>query len=59
MKFIDSEFVLKLPYMYETFEKLDSLKMSLEGTETNILQLPENISAFRKKLLPWKKKLDH
>lgn len=57
-KFVDSDFVCKLAYLCDIFEKLNSLNVSLQGNETNILQLSDKISAFRKKLLLWKTKLD-
>jgi len=42
---IDSDFVIKLAYLCDIFEKLNSLNISLQGNETHILQL------YDKKLL--------
>jgi hypothetical protein len=55
--FVDSNFVIKLAYLCDIFEKLNSLNISLQGKETHILQLYDKIVAFIKKINLWKRKL--
>ncbi|KAL4148669.1 hypothetical protein QTP88_002841 [Uroleucon formosanum] len=55
--FVDSDFVIKLVYLCDIFEKLNSLNTSLQGKETHILQLYDKIVAFIKKINLWKRKL--
>ncbi|XP_076330043.1 protein FAM200B-like [Tachypleus tridentatus] len=43
-------------YLYDLFEKLNSLNLSLQGSNKHILKFAEKISAFRKKVLLWKRK---
>jgi len=46
--FWGSEFLSELAYMCGQFEKLNALNLSLQGNNTYILKLAENILAFRK-----------
>jgi hypothetical protein len=48
--FVDSDFVIKLAYLCDIFEKFNSLNISLQGKETHILQLYDKIVAFIKKI---------
>ena len=57
-KFVDDDFVLKLAYLCDIFEQLNSLNMPLQSIETHVLQLSEKVSTFKRKLLLWKKKLE-
>jgi hypothetical protein len=54
--FVDSDFVIKLAYLCDIFEKLNSLNISLQGKETHFLQLYDKIVAFIKKINLWKRK---
>lgn len=56
-KFIDSDFVIKLAYLCDIFEKLNILNTSLQGKETHILQLYDKVVAFIKKIELWQRKL--
>jgi hypothetical protein len=55
--FVDSDFVIKLAYLCDIFEKFNSFNISLQGKETHILQLYDKIVAFIKKINLWKRKL--
>jgi zinc finger BED domain-containing protein 5/7/8/9 len=55
---VDAQFCLKLAYLADIFEKLNTLNKSLQGNETNIMQLHDKISGFKKKLKLWQRKLD-
>lgn len=57
-KFKDTDFLIKLAYLCDIFEKLNILNKSLQGNETHILQLADKIAAFQKKLLLWKRKIE-
>jgi len=41
-------FLSKLAYLFDLFEKLNALNLSLQGSNTHILKLAEKVSAFRK-----------
>ncbi|XP_075042389.1 SCAN domain-containing protein 3-like [Mixophyes fleayi] len=56
--FLDTDFLCKLAYLCDLFDKLNSLNLSLQGSNTHILKLSEKVTAFRKKLLLWKRKLN-
>nr|XP_023021166.1 zinc finger MYM-type protein 6-like [Leptinotarsa decemlineata] len=56
--FTEPDFMLKLAYLCDVFEKLNNLNLSLQGNNTHILKLSERIAAFRKKLQLWIKKLN-
>mgnify|MGYP002775206681 CR=1 FL=1 len=55
--FTEPDFLLKLAYLCDVFEKLNNLNTSLQGNNTHILKLSEKIAAFRKKLQLWITKL--
>jgi len=55
--FTNSDFIIKLAYLCNIFEKLNSLNTSLQGKETHILQLYDQLVAFIKKIDLWKRKL--
>ncbi|XP_023211413.1 zinc finger BED domain-containing protein 5-like, partial [Centruroides sculpturatus] len=57
-KFKDTDFLIKLAYLCDIFEKLNVLNKSLQGNETHIMQLADKIAAFKKKLLLWKRKIE-
>ncbi|XP_074036235.1 protein FAM200B-like [Leptinotarsa decemlineata] len=56
--FTEPDFMLKLAYLCDVFEKLNNLNLSLQSNNTHILKLLERIAAFRKKLQLWIKKLN-
>lgn len=56
--FTEPDFLLKLAYLCDIFEKLNNLNLSLQGNNTHILKLSERIAAFRKKLQLWIKKMN-
>lgn len=56
--FINTEFIIKLAYLCDIFQKLNDLNKSLQGNNTHILQLADKITGFQKKLLLWKRKLE-
>ncbi|XP_045483145.1 zinc finger BED domain-containing protein 5-like [Harmonia axyridis] len=56
--FTEADFLLKLAYLCDIFEKLNNLNLSLQGNNTHILKLLERIAAFRKKLQLWIKKMN-
>lgn len=52
--FINNDFIFKLAYLCDMFERLNSLNVSLQGRESHIIQLSDKILAFKRKLLLWK-----
>ncbi|XP_075070632.1 protein FAM200A-like isoform X2 [Mixophyes fleayi] len=56
--YLDTDFLSKLAYLCDLFDKLNALNLSLQGSNTHILKLSDKVSAFRKKLLLWKRKLN-
>ncbi|XP_068115052.1 zinc finger BED domain-containing protein 5-like [Hyperolius riggenbachi] len=56
--FLDTGFLAKLAYLCDVFQKLNVLNLSLQGKNTHILKLSEKISAFKKKLILWRRKLE-
>jgi len=56
-KFIDGDFVIKLAYLCDIFEKLNILNTSLQCKETHILQIYDKVVAFIKKIDLWQRKL--
>lgn len=56
--FNNTEFLIKLAYLCDIFQKLNDLNKSLQGNNTHILQLADKITGFQKKLLLWKRKLE-
>lgn len=53
--FIDTDFLIKLAFLSDLFEKLDTLNKSLQGRNTNIFQLLNKVSELKKKVILWKK----
>nr|CAH7767661.1 unnamed protein product [Callosobruchus chinensis] len=51
--FKDPDFLLKLAYLCDMFDKPNALNLSLQGNNMHILKLSEKIAAFRKKLQLW------
>lgn len=56
--FNNTDFIIKLAYLCDIFNKLNDLNKSLQGNNTHILQLADKITGFQKKLLLWKRKLE-
>lgn len=56
--FAEPNFLLKLAYLCDIFDKLNNLNLSLQGNNMHILKLLEKIAAFRKKLQLWIKKIN-
>jgi hypothetical protein len=54
----EPDFLLKLAYLCDIFDKLNVLNLSLEGNNMHILKLLEKISAFRKKLQLWVREIN-
>uniref|UniRef100_A0A3B4ZJB4 HAT C-terminal dimerisation domain-containing protein n=1 Tax=Stegastes partitus TaxID=144197 RepID=A0A3B4ZJB4_9TELE len=52
--FQDTDWLAKLSYLADIFGKLNELNMSLEGKDTNILNLDDKVAAFQKKAKLWK-----
>ena len=48
--FGDEVFLTQLAYLCDIFFKLNQLNISLQGKETHLLQLHDNITAFQRKL---------
>lgn len=49
----DLKWVASLAYLASIFDKLNSLNVSLQGPNTNILSLSDKITAFKRKLERW------
>lgn len=52
--FHNEQWMCKLSYLSDIFEKLNELNLSLQGTYTNIFNLGNKIQAFVKKINVWK-----
>ena len=52
--FEDEVFVIKLACLCDIVAKLYQLNISLQGKDTHLLQLHDNITAFKRKLQLWK-----
>lgn len=52
--FHNEQWMCKLSYLSDIFEKLNELNLSLQGTYTNIFNLSNKIQAFVKKINVWK-----
>uniref|UniRef100_A0A3B4ZJ55 DUF4371 domain-containing protein n=1 Tax=Stegastes partitus TaxID=144197 RepID=A0A3B4ZJ55_9TELE len=50
----DTDFLAKLSYLADIFRKLNELNMSLQGKDTNILNLYDKVGGFQKKAKLWK-----
>ncbi|XP_069083616.1 zinc finger BED domain-containing protein 5-like [Pleurodeles waltl] len=53
-KFIDADFLIQMAFLSDLFEKLNTPNKSLQGNNTNILQLSDKVSGFKKKVILWK-----
>ncbi|KAK0139983.1 Zinc finger MYM-type protein 6 [Merluccius polli] len=49
----DSEWIARLAYLSCIFDKLNTLNLSLQGLNTNILTLSDKVNAFTTKLQRW------
>lgn len=49
----DSKWISRLAYLACIFDKLNTLNLSLQGLNTNILTLSDKVNAFTKKLQRW------
>ncbi|XP_075455233.1 protein FAM200A-like [Ascaphus truei] len=56
--FVETEFLVQLAYLCDIFDKLNALNLSLQGGNMHILTLAGKISAFRKKLLMWRRNMN-
>lgn len=54
----DTSWVSKLAYMAGIFDKLNSLNLSLQGPNTNILTLSDKVNGFSKKLERWAERVE-
>ncbi|XP_047493411.1 SCAN domain-containing protein 3-like [Penaeus chinensis] len=52
--FENTTWVAQLAYLTDIFSKLNDLNMSLQGKDTNILNLYDKVAGFQKKLGLWK-----
>ena len=50
----ETEFLLKLAYVCDIFDKLSKLNLSMQGAHKNVLDISNKITAFTKKLSLWK-----
>ena len=50
----ETEFLLKLAYVCDIFDKLNKLNLSMQGAHKNVLDISNKITAFTKKLSLWK-----
>jgi hypothetical protein len=57
-KFKDIDFLTKLSYLSDIFSKLNILNKSLQGNEIHIFELLNKITAFQRKLVLWKTKIE-
>jgi hypothetical protein len=51
-------FLVKLRYLFDIFEKLNALNLSLQGSNMHPLKSLEKIFAFMKKVKLWKRKIN-
>lgn len=56
--FQNADFLVKMAYLCDIFEKLNSLNLTLQGKNMHILKSQERVAAFNKKLNLWRKKLN-
>ncbi|XP_047480177.1 SCAN domain-containing protein 3-like [Penaeus chinensis] len=54
--FENTTWVAQVAYLTDIFSKLNELNMSLQGKDTNILNLYDKVAGFQKKLGLWKEK---
>ena len=55
--FNDDKWMNSLAYLADIFEKLNCLNLKLQGKDTNIIQLNDNVKAFVSKLKSWQRKV--
>ncbi|XP_069059689.1 protein FAM200A-like [Pleurodeles waltl] len=53
-KFIDADFLIQMAFLSDLFGKLNAPNKSLRGNDTNILELSDKVSGFKKKVILWK-----
>ena len=53
----DYTWITSLVYLADIFEKLNILNIKLQGKNTNIIQLHDNLKAFVEKLQNWRQKV--
>ena len=51
--FNDNEWIATLAYLADIFEQLNKLNSSMQGKNTNLITLSDKVSAFKKKLDLW------
>jgi hypothetical protein len=56
-EFSDENFLIKLAYLCDIFEKLNALNTSLQGNNMNILKSMDKMTAFIKKLKLWRRRM--
>ena len=52
--FNDNNWITSLAYLADIFEKLNILNLKLQGKNTNIIQLRDNLKVFAEKLQNWR-----
>ncbi|XP_073457213.1 protein FAM200C-like [Aquarana catesbeiana] len=57
--FKNSEFILILAYMADILAALNHLNQQMQGGGVNIIEAEENLKAFQKKLLLWKRRKEN
>ena len=55
--FNDNNWITSLDYLADIFEKLNILTLKLQGKNTNIIQLRDNLKVFVEKLQNWRQKV--
>ena len=55
--FDDNKFQLKVFHLASIFSRLNELSYSLQGKNKFQIEAAEKVSAFKKKLSPWKKRI--
>ena len=55
--FNDNNWITSLAYLADIFEKLNILNLKLQGKNTNIIQLLDDLKAFVEKLQNWRQKV--
>ena len=55
--FNDNNWITSLAYLADIFEKLNILTLKLQGKNTNIIQLRDNLKVFVEKLQNWRQKV--
>lgn len=57
-KFSDEDFLMKLAYLSDIFEKLNGLNLQLQGNNTHLPHLADRIQSFTRKLDMWGRRLE-